>query len=540
VIQNLGNDVDSDGVPTVASGGQGVGSALDSGSSCIIAWDGSENNDWSEPANWSTNATPGSNAIVTLPSGLDTYPTATGPVTVNSVIMNNGSSLIAEDTFDGFINFNKTLVENEWFNIASPVVGQDMDEFARTQGLRSGTINFIPETFALGYWNNNYFNTNSQHWQYLHSANSGTGLPFISGEGRAVSVATNRDVTFTGTMPTDDVSIAITQGIYNTYNLIGNPYPSYIPSIDILTENDIKLQQLTLWFWDHTSNGGEYVTKNFVNGMLIAPGQGFFIQRMPGSEAVTFDFTEAMQSHSPTDTFLRTNSNNPEIKVTMSDGTNTKDTDIYYIDGTTTGWDNGYDSTIFNPSDDFELFSYLVSDNQGEGLAIQSLPPSNYEAMIIPLGVNVDTENLVTLEISATSLNLPAGINVYLEDKEDNTFTLLDDTSSFSTTLSGSLNGIGRFYLHTRTESSLSAPNDFEINNISMYTTSEENLRIVGVQSGKASVVIYDILGKQILSTSFEGAGVNDILLPKHISEGVYIVRMKTVSGIINKKINLK
>ena len=348
-------------------------------------------------------------------------------------------------------------------------------------------------------------------------------------------------------MPTEDVSIAITEGAYNGvlnyYNLIGNPYPSYIPSTDILTENDIKLQQLTLWFWDHTRpNGGSYVTKNLIhNDFKIAPGQGFFIQRMPGSEAVTFDFTEAMQSHSPTDTFLRTNSNNPEIKVTMSNGTNTKDTEIYYIDGATTGWDNGYDSTIFNPSNAFELFSYLVSDDQGEdGLAIQSLPPSNYEAMIIPLGVNVNAQNLGTLEISATSLNLPAGINVYLEDKEDNTFTLLDDTSSFSTTLSGSLNGEGRFYLHTRTESSLSAPNDFEINNISMYTTSEENLRIEGVQSGKASVVIYDILGKQILSTSFEGTGVNDILLSKHISEGIYIVRMKTTSGIINKKINLK
>ena len=532
VIQNLGNDVDSDGVPTVASGGQGVGSALDSGSSCIIAWDGSENNDWSEPANWSTNATPGSNAIVTIPSGLDTYPTATGPVTVNSVIMNNGSSLIAEDTFDGFINFNKTLVENEWFNIASPVVGQDMDEFARTQGLRVGSSS---GNYALRKWNNNMLYPS---WEDLHSATNGTGLPFISGEGRAVSVATNRDVTFTGTMPTENVSIAITEGAVNNYNLIGNPYPSYIPSTDILTQNDIKLQQLTLWFWDHTSNGGEYVTKNFVNGLLIAPGQGFFIQRMPGSEAVTFDFTEAMQSHSSANTFLSTNSNNPEIKVTMSDGTNTKDTEIYYIDGTTTGWDNGYDSTIFNPSDAFELFSYLVSDDQGEGLAIQSLPPSNYEAMIIPLGVN--TTSLGTLEISASSLNLPAEIKVYLEDKEDNSFTLLDDTSSFSTTLSGSLNGIGRFYLHTRTESSLSAPNDFEINNISMYTTSEENLRIVGVQSGKASVVLYDILGKQILSTSFEGTGVNDILLPKHISEGVYIVRMKTVSGIINKKINLK
>ncbi len=415
-----------------------------------------------------------------------------------------------------------------------------MDEFARTQGL---TVGSSTGNYALGKYDNNIDYPN---WQYLHSPTTGTGLPFISGEGRSVSVATNRDVTFTGTMPTEDVSIAITEGAYNGvlnyYNLIGNPYPSYIPSIDILTENDIKLQQLTLWFWDHTSsNGGGYVTKNLIHtDFKIAPGQGFFIQRMPGSEAVTFDFTEAMQSHSSVNTFLSTNPDNPEIKVTMSIGTNTKDTEIYYIQGTTTGWDNGYDSTIFNPSNAFELFSYLVSDDQGEGLAIQSLPPSNYEAMIIPLGVNVNTANLGTLEISASSLNLPAGINVYLEDKEDNTFTLLDDTSSFSTTLTSSLSDDGRFYLHTRTESSLGTPNDFEINNISIYTTSEENLRIVGVQSGKASVVLYDILGKQILSTSFEGTGVNDILLPKHISEGVYIVRMKTVSGIINKKINLK
>jgi hypothetical protein len=73
-----------------------------------------------------------------------------------------------------------------------------------------------------------------------------------------------------------------------------------------------------------------------------------------------------------------------------------------------------------------------------------------------------------------------------------------------------------------------------------MYTTSEENLRIIGVQSGPASVVIYDILGKQIINTSFEGTVVNDIALPSSISEGVYIVRLKTNTGIISKKINLK
>ena len=33
------------------------------------------------------------------------------------------------------------------------------------------------------------------------------------------------DITFTGTIPTSDVEISITDGMANEWNLIGNPYP---------------------------------------------------------------------------------------------------------------------------------------------------------------------------------------------------------------------------------------------------------------------------------------------------------------------------
>ena len=99
----------------------------------------------------------------------------------------------------------------------------------------------------------------------------------------------------------------------------------------------------------------------------------------------------------------------------------------------------------------------------------------------------------------------------------------------------GDLNGIGRFYLHTTSET-LSSDDLINNNNISIYSSSRENLRIVGVQNGIANVQLYTILGKEVLRSSFEGTGMNDIQLPS-LAEGVYIVHLSTTNGTINKKV---
>jgi hypothetical protein len=132
--------------------------------------------------------------------------------------------------------------------------------------------------------------------------------------------------------------------------------------------------------------------------------------------------------------------------------------------------------------------------------------------------------------------DFPEGINVYLEDQDNNSFTLLDSDSNFTTTLENDLNGIGRFYLHTTSESLSTSDDVLNNNNISIYISSKENLRIVGVQNGTANVDIYNILAKEVFSTSFEGTGVNDINLPI-LAEGIYVVRLSTDKEIMNKKV---
>jgi hypothetical protein len=321
---------------------------------------------------------------------------------------------------------------------------------------------------------------------------------------------------------------------------MGNPYPSFIAANNNAdtTNNILKvnntdnnlLSESTLWFWNQGTNSYDQINHASL-AKHIAPGQGFFVSADGNSS--TFSITEAMQSHQGTDSFQRPTTR-PEIELTLSNDTATRNADIYYIEGTTTGWDNGYDSSIFGGvANEFAIYTHTVANGNGRNLGIQSLPPNNFENMIIPIGINAEAGTAITID--AASNNFPSGINIYLEDKQDNSFTLLEADANFSFTPENNLSGIGRFYLHT-TSSVLSADNFTTNNNISIYTSSKDNLRIVGVQNGTATVQLYNILGKEMLKTSFKGNGVNDINL-NTIPMGIYIVKLATENGVLNRKI---
>ncbi|MFQ3326833.1 MAG: hypothetical protein ACI8YC_001472 [Salibacteraceae bacterium] len=152
--------------------------------------------------------------------------------------------------------------------------------------------------------------------------------------------------------------------------------------------------------------------------------------------------------------------------------------------------------------------------------------------MIIPVGINAVSGTEIT--ISVATHNLPDGIDVYLEDKEDGSFTLLESDANYTTTLSEALNGIGRYYLHTSAQ--VLSTGDLMTANISLYITNNNTLRVVGVQNVAAQVKVYSMLGKQVQVTSFRGNGMNEVLLPK-VAKGVYLIQLETEAGTLHKKI---
>ena len=156
--------------------------------------------------------------------------------------------------------------------------------------------------------------------------------------------------------------------------------------------------------------------------------------------------------------------------------------------------------------------------------------------MIVPVGLKADAETEITF--STEAINLPAGIKVFLEDRLNATFTRLDEANTnLKIKLNEVVNGVGRFYLHTRSNP-LNTDN-VELSNISIYKTSKSNLRIFGLQQGNARIKLYNILGKQVINTSFISNGVKNISLPKYAA-GVYIVQLTTGAGQLNKKIILE
>ena len=95
----------------------------------------------------------------------------------------------------------------------------------------------------------------------------------------------------------------------------------------------------------------------------------------------------------------------------------------------------------------------------------------------------------------------------------------------------------GRFYLHTNSEA-LSTDTAL-LNSISIYKSNARTLRIVGLQDGKASIKLFNLLGKQVMTSNFNTTGVKELTLP-NLSMGVYIVQLETESGKLNKKIVLE
>ena len=69
--------------------------------------------------------------------------------------------------------------------------------------------------------------------------------------------------------------------------------------------------------------------------------------------------------------------------------------------------------------------------------------------MVIPVGISADAGKEITF--TADALNLPSGLKVFLEDRENNVFTRLDEAGSiYKFTLIEASNDIGRFYLHVK------------------------------------------------------------------------------------------
>jgi sugar lactone lactonase YvrE len=479
-----------------------------------------------------------------------------GTFTINSDATTNGS-LIIKGTSTGLVIYKRYLTTSAvategWHLVGAPVNGQNINVFTTdllTSGSNNKSIatydNSIASPLAAPVTRWNYYVNGSVGTNNIASAGA-----FLTAKGYSIKRENAGALEFTGTLNTNNLGefISITDAgdepDGNRWNLISNPYTAALKGGSSTDDTNSFLRinidasildptRAGLYLW----NGNSYEEKSIDDDFFIAPGQAFFVHA-PDNGGTLVSFTEAMQNHQTGNLFLRSSSNYPEIILTLTNGTSNSLTKVRYLENKTTGLDVGSDvGTFTGTNSSFKVFSHLVSNSEGIDFAIQALPNSNYENMFIPIGVSAQSGKEITFSLNADYF--PSDMKIYLEDRVTNTFTRLDEAnSSYKIILENTLNGIGRFYMHT-TNSSLSVDKEFALENVRIYKLDNHSIRILGLSKESANLSIFNILGKQVVKTSFTANGVHDISLPK-LATGVYIVKLQTEKGNMSKKIVLE
>ncbi len=374
------------------------------------------------------------------------------------------------------------------------------------------------------------------------------GTNIVPGQGYRAASSSGDFVTFRAEpeSPAVDVPVSITDGgdaTYGLWNLIGNPFPSYLDFGAFWTENSGVLNggggvyQAIYGYDADDSDGSNYTIWNGFNTTdKITPGQGFFVRTISGG---TVTFKPGMRTVGSSDDFIagRSSTNGFVLsELFLSNGSSTYNTKIYFAEDKTKGLDPGYDAADFTGATN-GIYTDLVEDNEGVKFAIQALPYNDFNDVVVPLGVNSDAGIQLTIGLDATTGTIPSNINVYLEDNVANTWTLLN-SSDYVFTPSASINGTGRFYVHY-SSTTLTIKDDL-LNGLNIYTEqSSKTVVVKGKLTNDTTAVIYDVQGRKVLQQELDSAHTTNTINVNALTTGIYIVQLENNSQVRTQKVIL-
>lgn len=460
-----------------------------------------------------------------------------GIVTLNSTSLQY-SSLIVNGTVTGDVIYKRHINTNTAGNdlIAPPVYGQQFNLFKLAN---SNIVTNSANTLSLfGPFEkvNNTFVTYS----------NGETATLNAGIGYRAASTDNGTFTFTGSVETGNVASAvlISGPSHPEWNLIGNPYPSYIKLSDFLLLNNSKFntERSGIYGYDgDSSNGWSIWNQAYSDANLdakITPGQGFLVAT--NATGIDFNFTPTMRVAGNSDDFIVGRDSNTvnisHLQLQLSSASDAYKTDFYITDNATLGHDPYYDSEVFGATSSFALYSDLVEQSTGKAIGVQSIGNTELTEVIIPLGVNVLSGEQVVFSISETTLD--ENISIYLEDRHTNTFTLLN-TSNYTITSDVDLLGTGRFYLRF-SQGTLSL-NDSNFEGVEIFNVNASNIiTIRGLLNLDSQFTIYDLQGRLIKTELLKANSNLNYIKAPNLSTGVYMVKLKNELQAKTQKIIIK
>ena len=509
-------------------------------------------------------ATGAENALI-----LDGTYSLTGDIELNDVEVFSGASMVVEKAQSLTVNGNlitedSVTLESDSNEFASLIANNfvigsvQYRRYVNTTGSTSGNDLIAPPVFGESFMDFRASNTNivsnpgntlflfgpfdKVTDTYQLYSNTETAAMY-SGKGYRAASDNASTFTFTGQVNTEDSDVVIVNSgpLFPKWNLIGNPYPSFIRLADFLAANNTKFDIFSSGVYGYdgdAANGWTIWNQAYADAnpnAIIAPGQGFFVSSANSND--TINFTEAMRTNGNSDDFIlgRANTSISYFKLNLSNGNDTYHTDFYVTDNASLGLDSGYDASVFgDTAPEFSMYSELVEGNATLDMAIQAFSETDISNnVIIPIGINANAGQQLTVNLSDNTL--PGSVTVYLEDRDTNTFTLLNN-SDYVFNADTNLSGTGRFYL--RFEQGTLGIDDSELDAIQITSLSNpKRIELNGELLASAELVLYDIRGREVLRQNLPEGRLNQTINASSLNNGVYLIEIKNSRSKITKKL---
>ena len=466
-----------------------------------------------------------------------------GTVTLNSdanefAIIKVGGSATGNITYNRWVN---AVGSNEWDLIGSPVDGLSISDFANTNTSGTSPLATNGDQYAIGYYDNS-----ADEWTNYTSGTIGGASNFDIGKGYQMGTDSGATLAFTGTIATTDQLQAVQDysgASGRIWNLVANPYPIYLNantpadgSNNFLSVNGTTTMHDTyVAIYGYDADGSGFsIYNNSSSATYIAPGQAFMVAADNASAGTSVSMTEAMQTTTGGDDFISgDNMENTEVVIKLFNGDNELDsTKLFFDEGLTLGLDPGWDAGHYN--DNAALMTRLVEEDAGYGMAINAMGLDAMENVVIPLVINQSAGQEFRVNLHTATIPDP---NVYLEDVEEGTFTNLYE-GDFVLTPVSDLEGVGRFFIHMSADTmsnedvSTSLLNAYKEVNASFIT-----IEGLATQTNETKVSLYNILGREVLSTTLNNNMNTQTISTVGLSSGIYVIELESGTDRLTKKL---
>jgi len=532
----------------------GTNNAIPSGNSIVV------NNDLTLTGNLEVcSCTVASGKTFTIPA--DITLTVNESIIVNTngkIIVKNNGSLVQtnnDGTYTGAADsfqmerISKPMKNFDYTYWSSPVVGQKLNVLS-------------PNTLS-----DKYMSYTGAGWQIENGNNimrSGKGyiirVPkpnsnYSNGKDYWTTATYAQPVNFIG-VPNNGIIVGEALKA-NTYQLIGNPYPSALDANAFLSDANNSFIKGTIYFWTHntvyTNNkytSDDYAAYNRLGGLAtskaksattggvntetplgqIAAGQSFFAITTTAGNAI---FNNSMRVAGNNTQFFKTAAlERHRVWLNLSNDEGAfKQTLIGYIDGATNDLDNNFDGKTFTQNPYINFYSIV---NETTTLAIQGRAlPLDYSD-VVPLGYSSTIKGDFTIAIDNADGDL-ANHSIFLEDKTLGTTTNLSQGDYKFTTAVGTFND--RFVL--RYTNKTLGTGDFETTEDAVLVgIQNKTITINATKENINTVYIYDISGKLLYTKkkvsdtqlTINNLGIsNQVIFVKVILENEHINTVKSM-----------